>query len=190
MIDIENVLCALVACDGSDLHLKVGSVPLARIDGALEPLGTDEEWSVLGPADTEGAVRDLLAGGNRLEEFLENQDLDISHEIAGVARFRINMFRQRGNVSLVARAIPHRIRTVEDLGLPPVISELAEEARGIILVTGSTGSGKSTTLAAIIDPLVVTDIPTLVWAPHGHWDAVDALRAVSQCVLLLSLIHI
>ena len=114
-------------------------------------MGTDEEWSVLGPADTEGAVRDLLVGGNRLEEFLENQDLDISHEIAGVARFRINMFRQRGNVSLVARAIPHRIRTVEDLGLPPVISDLAEEARGIILVTGSTGSGKSTTLAAIID---------------------------------------
>ena len=126
-------------------------MPLARIDGALGPLGTDEEWAVLGPDDTEGAVRDLLAGGNRLEEFFDNQDLDISHEIAGVARFRINMFRQRGRVSLVARAIPHRIRTVEELGLPPVISELAEEARGIILVTGSTGSGKSTTLAAIID---------------------------------------
>ena len=151
MIDIEQVLCALVACDGSDLHLKVGSVPLARIDGALGPLGTDEEWPVLASADTEGAVRDLLAGGNRLEEFFDNQDLDISHEIAGVARFRINMFRQRGRVSLVARAIPHRIRTVDELGLPPVISELADEARGIILVTGSTGSGKSTTLAAIID---------------------------------------
>ena len=151
VIDIEQVLCALVACDGSDLHLKVGSVPLARIDGALGPLGTDEEWPVLASADTEGAVRDLLAGGNRLEEFFDNQDLDISHEIAGVARFRINMFRQRGRVSLVARAIPHRIRTVDELGLPPVISELADEARGIILVTGSTGSGKSTTLAAIID---------------------------------------
>jgi twitching motility protein PilT len=151
VIEIEKVLCALVACDGSDLHLKVGSVPLARVDGELCQMGADGEWPVLEDKDTEGALKDLLAGTNRLEEFYENQDLDISHEIAGVARFRINIFRQRGRISLVARAIPHRIRTVDELGLPPVISELAAEARGIVLVTGSTGSGKSTTLAAMID---------------------------------------
>ncbi len=151
MIEIEKVLCALVACDGSDLHLKVGSVPLARVDGELGQMGADGEWPVLEAADTEGAVRDLLVGTKRLEEFYEHQDIDVSHEIPGVARFRINIFRQRGQVSLVARAIPHRIRTVEELGLPPVITELADEARGIVLVTGSTGSGKSTTLAAMID---------------------------------------
>ena len=150
MIEIDKVLCALVACDGSDLHLKVGSVPLARIDGELGPL-TSDDWPVLEPADTLACAKALLAGTERMTEFERHQELDISYEIAGVARFRINIFRQRSNISLVARAIPHRIRSVDDLGLPAVVTELAEEPRGIILVTGSTGSGKSTTLAAIID---------------------------------------
>ena len=150
MIDIEKVLCALVACDGSDLHLKVGSVPLARVDGELGPL-TSDDWPVLEPADTVACAKALLAGTERMTEFERHQELDISYEIVGVARFRINIFRQRGNISLVARAIPHRIRSVDELGLPSVVTELAEEPRGIILVTGSTGSGKSTTLAAIID---------------------------------------
>ena len=150
MIDIEKVLCALVACDGSDLHLKVGSVPLARVDGELGPL-TTADWPVLGPADTEACAKQLLEPTHRLEEFVQHREIDISHEIDGVARFRINIFRQRGQISLAARAIPHRIRTVDELGLPPVVTELAEETRGIILVTGSTGSGKSTTLAAMID---------------------------------------
>jgi twitching motility protein PilT len=150
VIDIEKVLCALVACDGSDLHLKVGSVPLARVDGELGPL-TSDDWPVLEPADTVACAKALLAGTERMTEFERHQELDISYEIVGVARFRINIFRQRGNISLVARAIPHRIRSVDELGLPSVVTELAEEPRGIILVTGSTGSGKSTTLAAIID---------------------------------------
>jgi twitching motility protein PilT len=150
VIDIEKVLCALVACDGSDLHLKVGSVPLARVDGELGPL-TSDDWPVLEPADTLACAKALLAGTERMTEFERHQELDISYEIDGVARFRINIFRQRGNISLVARAIPHRIRSVDELGLPSVVTELAEEPRGIILVTGSTGSGKSTTLAAIID---------------------------------------
>jgi twitching motility protein PilT len=150
MVEIEEVLCALVACDGSDLHLKVGSVPLARVDGELGPLTTDD-WPVLKEEDTEAAAKKLLTVTGRHDEFLAENDIDISHEIAGVARFRINIFRQRGRISLVARAIPHRIRTVEELGLPAVITELADEARGIVLVTGTTGSGKSTTLAAVID---------------------------------------
>ncbi|MGA2469336.1 MAG: PilT/PilU family type 4a pilus ATPase [Solirubrobacteraceae bacterium] len=150
MIDIEKVLCALVACDGSDLHLKVGSVPLARIDGVLGPLLTDE-WPVLEPADTEAAVKALLKGTGRYPDFDAEHEIDLSHDIPGVARFRINAFCQRGYISIVARAIPHRIRTIEELMLPPVITELAEETRGIILATGTTGSGKSTTLAAMID---------------------------------------
>ena len=85
-----------------------------------------------------------------MAEFMREHEIDLSHEIPGVARFRVNAFHQRGGVSIVARAIPHRIRTIEELALPPVIARLAEEQRGIILVTGTTGSGKSTTLAAMI----------------------------------------
>jgi twitching motility protein PilT len=149
VIDIDQALCALVACDGSDLHLKVGSIPLARVDGELEPL-SDDPWPVLTEADTEAALRTLIGAGDRFAEFEAEREIDLSHEIPGVARFRINAFRQRGGISLVARAIPHRIRTIEELALPPVIARLAEEQRGIILVTGTTGSGKSTTLAAMI----------------------------------------
>ena len=150
VIDIHQALCALVACDGSDLHLKVGSVPLARVDGELGPL-SDDAWPVLEPADTEEALHQLLGNSVRMAEFDVENEIDLSHDIPGVARFRINAFRQRGGVSLVARAIPHRIRTIEELALPPVIATLSEEHRGIILVTGTTGSGKSTTLAAMID---------------------------------------
>src|SRR5579871_3225968 len=149
VIDIDQALCALVACDGSDLHLKVGSIPLARVDGELGPLSEDP-WPVLAPGDTEEALHALLGSGPRWVEFEQEREIDISHEIPGVARFRINAFRQRGGISIVARAIPHRIRTIEELSLPPVIARLAEEQRGIILVTGTTGSGKSTTLASMI----------------------------------------
>src|SRR5579871_3610328 len=148
VIDIDQALCALVACDGSDLHLKVGSIPLARVDGELGPLSEDP-WPVLTPEDTEGALKQLIGSGERYE-FMRELEIDLSHEITGVARFRVNAFHQRGGVSIVARAIPHRIRTIEELALPPVIARLAEEQRGIILVTGTTGSGKSTTLAAMI----------------------------------------
>jgi twitching motility protein PilT len=154
VIDIDQALCALVACDGSDLHLKVGSVPLARVDGELEPLSEDP-WPELTAEDTESALRTLIGDGARLDEFDAECEIDLSHEIPGVARFRINAFRQRGGVSIVARAIPHRIRTIEELALPPVIARLAEEQRGIILVTGTTGSGKSTTLAAMINHINV-----------------------------------
>ena len=155
MIDIDQALCALVACDGSDLHLKVGSPPLARIDGDLGPL-TDENWPVLEAADTEEALHRLLGNSVRMAEFDVDNEIDLSHEIPGVARFRVNAFRQRGGVSIVARAIPHRIRTIEELALPEVIASLSDEQRGIVLVTGTTGSGKSTTLAAMIHHINLT----------------------------------
>ena len=150
VIDIDQALCALVACDGSDLHLKVGSVPLARVDGELGPLSDD---ALAGPRSSRhrgGAAPRCSATACAMAEFDAKHEIDLSHEIPGVARFRINAFRQRGGVSIVARAIPHRIRTIEELALPPVIATLAEEQRGIVLVTGTTGSGKSTTLAAMI----------------------------------------
>jgi twitching motility protein PilT len=103
------------------------------------------------PSDTEAALRELLQDETKLAEFEHDREVDFSFEIQEVARFRINAFRQRGHISLVARAIPHHISTIEELSLPDVVRELAEEERGIVLLTGTTGSGKSTTLAAMID---------------------------------------
>jgi twitching motility protein PilT len=148
MFDVKAALRELVEKQGSDLHLKVGSNPLHRVMGELM---LDTRTEPLTSEDTEGALRALLSDESKLEEFAEDHEVDFSFEIAGVARFRINAFKQRGLVSMVCRAIPHRISTIDELSLPPVIRELAEEERGIILLTGTTGSGKSTTLAAMID---------------------------------------
>jgi len=148
MFDVKEALHELVAKEGSDLHLKVGSCPLHRVHGELT---LDRRSGELTPADTEAALRALLNDEGKLEEFDQDNEVDFSYEIAGVGRFRINAFRQRGTTSLVCRAIPHKISTIEDLALPDVVRELAEEERGIVLLTGTTGSGKSTTLAAMID---------------------------------------
>jgi twitching motility protein PilT len=146
--EIDAALRALVAKGGSDLHLKVGAPPLMRVDGELEPLPGGR---ALERSDTEGSLHAILRDETKLGEFAQDHEVDFSYEIEDVARFRVNAFRQRGTVSIVARAIPHRIRTIEELALPPVIRDLAEEERGILLLTGTTGSGKSTTLAAMID---------------------------------------
>jgi len=151
VIDIEHALRALVACDGSDLHLKVGSVPTARVHGELVPLSLGSEGRPLEPSDTEQVVRTLLRDNGRMAEFERSHEIELSYEIEGVARFRVNAFQQRDGIAVVARAIPHRIPTIEELALPPAIARLAEEQRGIVLVTGTTGAGKSTTLAAMID---------------------------------------
>jgi twitching motility protein PilT len=148
MFDVLSALRDLVAKEGSDLHLKVGAAPLFRVHGDLaHDSGADELTS----DDTNGALKKLLSDPVKLEEFEHEHEVDFSFEIEGVARFRINAFQQRGLTSLVCRAIPHRISTIEELALPTVIRELAEEERGIVLLTGTTGSGKSTTLAAMID---------------------------------------
>ncbi|MFI5004322.1 MAG: type IV pilus twitching motility protein PilT [Solirubrobacterales bacterium] len=148
MFDVQSALRELVSRRGSDLHLKVDSPPLFRVHGILSH---DEGGETLSAEDTERALHDLLHDPAKLHEFTEEHEVDFSFEIEGVARFRINAFRQRGVISLACRAIPHKISTVEELTLPPVVRELAEEERGIVLLTGTTGSGKSTTLAAMID---------------------------------------
>jgi twitching motility protein PilT len=148
MFDVKVAMRELVEKEGSDLHLKVGSSPLFRVHGELTALPGAEE---LTRSDTEQALRDLLDDENKLEEFAQDHEVDFSYEIEGVARYRINAFLQRGTTSLVCRAIPHKISTIEELALPDVVRELAEEERGIVLLTGTTGSGKSTTLAAMID---------------------------------------
>jgi twitching motility protein PilT len=146
--DLHAALHHLVEHDGSDLHLKVPSPPVVRVDGSMRRIPGGEP---LTQEDTVAAVKEMLTDPVKLQEFDQEHEVDFSYAIQGLARFRVNAFHQRGSVSLVLRAIPHSIRTIEDLSLPPVIRELAEEERGIVLLTGTTGSGKSTTLAAMVD---------------------------------------
>jgi twitching motility protein PilT len=149
VFSLEDALRWIVANDGSDLHLKVPSPPLARLHGDLRPLDGYEEMR---PEDTYDVLREMLRNDpGKLREFDDDNEVDFAYAIDGLARFRVNAFRQRGSVSIVARVIPYSVKTITDLGLPKVIGELAEEERGLILLTGTTGSGKSTTLAAIID---------------------------------------
>jgi twitching motility protein PilT len=146
--DLHFCLGHLIDKGGSDLHLKVPAPPVMRVDGQMRPI---EGLSPLSPEDTERAVREMLHEPDKLKEFADEGEVDFAYSIPGVARFRCNAFRQRGSVSVVIRAIPVSIKTIDQLQLPPVLRELAEEERGIVLLTGTTGSGKSTTLAAMID---------------------------------------
>ena len=148
MFDVLAALRELVDKGGSDLHLKVGSAPIFRVNGELT---LEAGAGTLSAEETEAAMRQLLDDPAKLEEFAMEHEVDFSYEIENVARYRINAFQQRGVISLVCRAIPHRISSIEELSLPEVVRELAEEERGIVLLTGTTGSGKSTTLAAMID---------------------------------------
>jgi twitching motility protein PilT len=147
MFDIDSALRTLIEREGSDLHIKVDSPPIARLHGELAHL---EGHGVLAAEDTEQAFK-AIAEPRSLAEFEEEGEADFSYAVADLSRFRINAFKQRGSISIVCRAIPFGIRSVDDLGLPEVVRRLAEEQRGIVLVTGTTGSGKSTTLAAMID---------------------------------------
>src|SRR3954466_13056703 len=146
--DLDHALRYLIAAEGSDLHLKVPAYPLVRLHGRLEPIvGSDR----LTPQDTERVLHEMLDDPNKLAEFEAEHEVDFSYALEGLARFRVNAFRQKGFISLVLRAIPVNIKSIEELCLPPVITELAEQERGIVLLTGTTGSGKSTTLAAMVD---------------------------------------
>src|SRR6187401_3515479 len=131
----------------SDLHLKVGSHPVLRINGELIPL---VETKRLMQEDTIAMAFSIMSNRQK-QKFKENLEIDIAYSVPGLGRFRCNVFQQRGTVGLVLRVIPMQIRTIDELGLPAVLKKIAEEERGLVLVTGTTGSGKSTTLAALID---------------------------------------
>ena len=146
--DLQRSLHAVVERGGSDLHLKVPSQPLIRLQGELTPIEGSEP---LGPADTERVLREMLTASERLAEFARDGEIDFSYTVRGLARFRVNAFRQRGSISVACRVVPFEIRAALELGLPEVVTRLASEPRGLIVVTGTTGSGKSTTLAAMVD---------------------------------------
>jgi twitching motility protein PilT len=145
---LQHALQYLCDQDGSDLHMKVGAPPMARIAGDLHPLPGTEP---LEAEDTEKAVREMLTDPAKLQELDAEGEVDFAFALPGLARFRVNAFRQRGSLSIVCRRIPYGVTTIADLGLPDAVREMAEEPRGIVLVTGTTGSGKSTTLAAMVD---------------------------------------
>jgi twitching motility protein PilT len=146
-MDLNQLLHSAVASVASDLHLKVGSYPMMRVNGTL--MVANEERR-LDRTDTEAFAGTLLSPELR-DKFQRMQEVDLAYSIAGLGRFRCNIFQQRGTIGLVLRIIPTRIKTIDELGLPPVLKHIAAEERGLVLVTGTTGSGKSTTLAAMID---------------------------------------
>src|SRR5215210_526888 len=147
-VDLDSLLRRAVELGASDIHLKVGQPPIVRYDGDLR---TVEGWAPLDGLDLETVVK--IVGGSapsRLAAFFETGELDTAYQHSDLPRFRVNAFRQRGDVSLAFRIIPKEVPTFESLSLPPGVTRLAEEHRGLILVTGATGAGKTTSLAAII----------------------------------------
>jgi twitching motility protein PilT len=146
-VHINDLLKSAAEKGASDLHLKVGSYPVVRVDGRLLPM---TEHSRLMQEDTIALAFSIMSARQK-QKFKECFEIDMAYSVPGLGRFRVNCFQQRGTVGLVLRVIPVRIATVRELTLPPVLEQVAAEPRGLVLVTGSTGSGKSTTLAAMID---------------------------------------
>jgi twitching motility protein PilT len=148
MATLPELLKTMVEHEGSDLHIATNTPPQIRVHGHLQRLGLPD----LAPADTKQLVYSVLTDAQK-KRFEETLELDFSFGIRGLARFRCNVFNQRGAVGAVYRLIPEKIRSFQDLGLPPVLGTLSERPRGLVLVTGPTGSGKSTTLAAMLDKI-------------------------------------
>ncbi|HEV8236470.1 MAG TPA: PilT/PilU family type 4a pilus ATPase [Gemmatimonadaceae bacterium] len=144
-ISFKTVLQELIRRNGSDLHLKVGRPPTIRIDGELEPL----EHQPLRPEDLKALAEQLMTP-RQVKQFAEEKECDFAIGVPGIGRFRVNVYQQRGSLCYAMRAIPYQARTISELNLPPVLEEVALKPRGLILVTGVTGSGKSTALAAMI----------------------------------------
>ncbi|HET6893461.1 MAG TPA: type IV pilus twitching motility protein PilT [Pyrinomonadaceae bacterium] len=148
-ISLSELLRKLSELRGSDLHITTGSPPQVRVDGHLRAL---EGYRMLTSSDTKQLAYSVLTDAQK-HRFEENFELDFSFGVKGLSRFRANLFNQRGAVGAVFRAIPYEIKSFEELGLPVIVKQMCDKPRGLILVTGPTGSGKSTTLAAMIDKI-------------------------------------
>jgi twitching motility protein PilT len=146
-INIDDLLRRAVENRASDLHLKVGNHPYLRVDGLLNALG---DVPRITPEEMLSMAFSMMTNRQK-QKFKETAELDMAYGVAGLGRFRVNVFQQRGNVGMVLRVIPTKIRTIEELELPRILAGVCEEQRGLVLCTGTTGSGKSTTLAAMID---------------------------------------
>lgn len=146
-VRIDDLLRAAVQIGASDLHCKAGSQPFIRLGGELRPIADSPR---LTQEDTLDMAFSMMSNRQK-QRFKEASEADIAYGVSGLGRFRANIFQQRGTVGMVLRVIPDRVRTLSELGLPPVVERVADEQRGLILVTGVTGSGKSTTLASMIE---------------------------------------
>ncbi len=144
---LNDLLKSTFERKASDLHLKVGVPPILRIDGRLAPIETEKRLM----AEDTLAMASSIMNAHQKARFNEKNELDMAYAVPGLGRFRVNVFKQRGSVGMVFRMVPAKILNFEELLLPPVLMKVAQEQRGLILVTGTTGSGKSTTLAAMID---------------------------------------
>ena len=174
-VTLPDLLRKMTEAGGSDLHLTTNSSPQIRVHGHLKALS---EYTPLTPADTKRLAYSVLTDAQK-HRFEENLELDFSFGLKGMSRFRANLFNQKGAVGAVFRAIPYEIKSFEALGLPPVVADLCKKPRGLILVTGPTGSGKSTTLAAMIDKINIDR--------HDHIltieDPIEFLHTHKNCVV-------
>ncbi|HVI74828.1 MAG TPA: ATPase, T2SS/T4P/T4SS family, partial [Anaeromyxobacteraceae bacterium] len=152
-MELNEILQIALRANASDIHLKAGLPPMFRVDGRLVPLKDDRR---LPPEEVARMALGTMSDFQR-EKFKQTNEVDLAYGVPGLGRFRVNIFQQRGTVGAVFRVIPFKIQTIEQLMLPKVIEKLAGEQRGLILVTGTTGSGKSTTLAAMIDHVNATE---------------------------------
>ncbi|HEV8663240.1 MAG TPA: type IV pilus twitching motility protein PilT [Candidatus Methylomirabilis sp.] len=148
MANLHELLKELVSKGASDLHITTGIPPMIRLHGLVMPIGTQP----LAAAETKALAYSMLTDAQK-HKFEENKELDFSFGVKGLARFRANVFVQRGAVAVAIRTIPHKIYTFQELGLPKVVEDLCNKPKGLVLVTGPTGSGKSTTLATMVDKI-------------------------------------
>ncbi len=180
MATLPELLKTTVEMDGSDLHITTDTAPQVRVDGELVRL----QLPALSPADSQALIYSVLTDVQK-KRFEETQELDFSFGVRGLARFRCNVFRQRGAVGAVFRLIPEKIRSFGELGLPAVLANFADRPRGLVLVTGPTGSGKSTTLAAMIDKINAER--------HGHIltieDPIEYIHSHKNCLVNQREVH-
>ena len=157
-MDINEILKVASKLGASDIHLKVGNKPIMRINGALKHLN---DFPRISPDVMLNMGHSIMSKQQR-EHYNRTHDLDMAYGVPSLGRFRVNIFQQKGNMGMVLRIIPSKIKTIRELLLPPVLEKIAEERRGLVLLTGTTGSGKSTTLAAIIDQINSTRADNIV----------------------------
>ena len=174
-MQLNELLKLMVDQSASDLHLRVPNPPVLRIDGALMP---QEDLSALTAEDIETVFEEITTEAQR-SVFLENLELDFAHSVPGLARFRVSVLRQRGTLSIAFRLVPLEVFSIDELGLPQICKELVLKPRGLILVTGSTGSGKSTTLAAMINHLNENDRRNVITIE----DPIEYLHPNKRCII-------
>ena len=172
---VNDLLKLAVEKGASDLHLKVGSYPMARIHGHLSPVSEEKQ---LGHEDLVEMAASIMSTAQR-QKFKDSQEVDLAYSVPGLGRFRCNVFQQRGTIGCVLRVIPVTVKSLDELGLPPILKTVAEEERGLVLVTGTTGSGKSTSLSAMVNHINYTRTAHVITIE----DPIEYLHRDNQCII-------